>query len=302
MSEENPAIRLRQLLAGNEIAIAPGVFNPISALLAERAGFRALYFSGGAFSASLGIPDVGLFTLSELAMAVRQITAVTKLPIIVDVDTGFGTAPNVMRTVRELESAGAAAIHLEDQVASKRCGHLAGKQLISTGEMAEKIVAAQEARSHDLVLIARTDARGVLGLEEATERGRAYRRAGCDMVFPEALQSPAEFATFRESVDGLLMANMTEFGQTPFITAQGFQQLGYKVVIFPVTAFRVVLKAMDEAYRGLLKQGTQQGFISRMMSRRELYDVLRYNEAQETAERVARKAAETLASSTSKVR
>jgi methylisocitrate lyase len=299
MSEENSAIRLRQLLAGDEIVAAPGVFNPISALLAERAGFRALYFSGGAFSASLGIPDVGLFTLSELANAVRQITAVTKLPVIVDVDTGFGAAPNVMRTVQELESAGAAAIHLEDQVMSKRCGHLEGKQLISTGEMVEKIVAAQEARSRELIIIARTDARGVLGLEEAIERGGAYARAGCDMVFPEALENQAEFAAFGERVQAPLMANMTEFGKTPFITAQEFQRLGYKIVIFPVTAFRVMLKAVDEAYRELAKQGTQRGFISRMMTRRELYDVLRYDEAGEIVDRIARKAAGALAGGTS---
>jgi methylisocitrate lyase len=187
-------------------------------------------------------------------------------------------------------------------VMSKRCGHLEGRQLISAGEMAEKIVAALEARSRGLIIIARTDARGVLGLEEAIERGGAYARAGCDVVFPEALKSAAEFAAFGERVKAPLMANMTEFGKTPFITAAEFQQLGYKAVIFPVTAFRVMLKAVDEAYRELVKQGTQQGFISRMMTRRELYDVLRYDEAGEIVDRIARKAAGALAGGTSEVR
>ena len=302
MNGENSATRLRELLAGHDIVVAPGIFNPISALLAERAGFRALYFSGGAFSASLGIPDVGLSTLSELATAVRQITTVTKLPIIVDVDTGFGGTPNVMRTIRELEAAGAAAIHLEDQVASKRCGHLEGKQLISTEEMAEKIVAAQDARSRDLVIVARTDARGVGGLEEAIERGAAYARAGCDMVFPEALEGVAEFAAYNKRVEAPLMANMTEFGKTPFITAEEFQRLGYKLVIFPVTAFRVMLKAVDDTYRELAQKGSQQGFISRMMTRQELYDVLDYDQTHDVMDRVARKAAEALASGAAKIR
>ena len=302
MNGENSATRLRELLAGHDIVVAPGIFNPISALLAERAGFRALYFSGGAFSASLGIPDVGLFTLSELATAVRQITTVTKLPIIVDVDTGFGGTPNVMRTVRELEAAGAAAIHLEDQVASKRCGHLEGKQLISTEEMAEKIVAAQDARSRDLVIVARTDARGVGGLAKAIERGAAYARAGCGMVFPEALEGVAEFAAFRERVHAPLMANMTEFGKTPFITAEEFQRLGYKLVIFPVTAFRVMLKAVVDTYRELAQKGSQQGFISRMMTRQELYDVLDYDQTHDVMDRVARKAAEALSSGAAKIR
>jgi methylisocitrate lyase len=302
MSEENSVNRLRDLLAGPEIVVAPGVFNPISALLAERAGFKALYFSGGAFSASLGIPDLGLFTLTELANAVRQITAVSELPIVVDVDTGFGGALNVIRTVRELESAGAAAIHLEDQVMSKRCGHLEGKQLISTEEMVEKIVAAREARSRDLVIIARTDARGVLGLEEAIARGAAYARADCDLVFPEALESASEFAAFRDRVQAPLMANMTEFGKTPFIAAQEFEGLGYKLVIFPVTAFRVMLKAVDEAYGELVEKGTQKGFVSRMMTRREMYDVLQYDKAQEIVDSVAEKAADAVANPASKVR
>lgn len=302
MSGENPATQFRELLAAREIVVAPGVFNPASALLAERAGFKALYFSGGAFSASLGIPDLGLFTLTELANAVRQITAVTKLPIVVDVDTGFGGALNVMRTVRELEGAGAAGIHLEDQVMSKRCGHLEGKQLVSTDEMVEKIVAAREARSRDLVIIARTDARGVLGLEEAIVRGEAYARGGCDLVFPDALETATEFAAFRDRVRAPLMANMTEFGKTPFVTAQEFERLGYKLVIFPVTAFRVMLKAVDDAYRELMAKGTQEGFVPRMMTRREMYDVLRYDKAQEIVDGVAEKAATAAANDAPKMR
>ena len=301
MSGENPATRLRELLAGPKIVVVPGVFNPISALLAKRAGFQALYFSGGAFSASLGIPDLGLFTLTELANAVRQITAASELPIVVDVDTGFGGALNVMRTVRELESAGAAAIHLEDQVMSKRCGHLEGKRLISAEEMVEKIVAAREARSRDLILIARTDARSVLGLDEAIARGEAYARAGCDLVFPEALESADEFAAFRGRVRAPLMANMTEFGKTPFISAQQFERLGYKLVIFPVTAFRMMLRAVDDAYRELMAKGTQEGFVSRMMTRREMYEVLRYDKAQEIADGVARKTAAAVANDGPKV-
>jgi len=197
--ESTPSV-LRRMLAEDGIVVAPGVFNTITALLAQKTGFKALYFSGGAFANSMGLPDLGVFTLSELVGAVRQITPLIKIPLIVDVDTGFGETGNVMRTVAEIERAGVAAIHLEDQVMPKRCGHLAGKQVVAVEGMLQKIVAAKEARTGDLVLIARTDARAIHGLDAAIERAKAYVKAGADAIFPEALETPEEFAQFAKRI------------------------------------------------------------------------------------------------------
>jgi methylisocitrate lyase len=285
---------LRRMLAEDGIVVAPGVFNTITAQLAKKAGFKALYFSGGAFANSVGLPDLGMFTLSELVGAVRHITPLVEVPLIVDVDTGFGEAGNVMRTVAEMERAGVAAIHLEDQVMPKRCGHLAGKQVVAVEGMIQKIVAAKEARTGELVLIARTDARAIHGLDAAIERAKAYLKAGADMIFPEALETPEEFSKFAKEIDAPLIANMTEFGKTPYMDVAQFQTLGYKVVIFPQTAFRVMLKAVADTYKELMASGTQKGLLDRMMTRNEIYELIGYYSYESADKRTARAVADIL--------
>ncbi len=289
--EKHPGEQLRELLQKPGIIIAPGVFNPATALLVEKMGFKAAYLSGAALTGSLAMPDLGIITLSELATMTRYITRVVRIPIIVDADTGFGEAINVVRTVKELEEAGAAAVQIEDQVLPKKCGHLAGKQLIPPEEMAKKIRAAVEARRHTLI-IARTDARGVEGLEAAIERAQLYVEAGADIIFPEALESEEEFAEFAERVKAPLLANMTEFGKTPYITAKRFEELGYKIVIFPVTLFRVAMGAMREALRVLKEQGTQKPLLDRMMTRQEFYELIGYYEYEKRDTEIARKVEE----------
>lgn len=289
---QTPTQRLRALLEGREIVVAPGVFNPIVAMLALRVGFRAIYFSGGGFANSLGLPDLGLTTLSEVACAVRSITRMVDLPLIVDVDTGFGEALNVQRTVRELEDAGAAAIHLEDQVMPKKCGHLPNKEVVEVEEMVKKIVAAVEARRRGLVIIARTDARAVEGFDSAVERARIYLRAGADVIFPEALESEEEFREFAKKVEAPLLANMTEFGRTPYIPASRFQEMGYKIVIFPMTAFRVMLGAVERALRELYTSGTQVNLLGSMMTREEIYRLIDYYSYEREDSELNRKAQE----------
>ena len=268
---------LSDLLAdGGPIPVA-GVFNPLSALIAEDVGFKALYFSGAAFSASLGVPDIGLFTLDELSTAVRWVTRATSLPLIVDADTGFGEAINTYRTVKELEAAGAAAIQIEDQVMPKRCGHLDGKQVVPPDEFSTKIRAAAQARSTALV-VARTDAKAIYGMDDAIERGCMYVEAGADIIFPEALESADEFRHYSESVGCPLVANMTEFGKTPYLSVSEFGALGYQLVIFPVTSLRVAAKAMRTAMRNVLQFGTQAGLLDTMQTRSELYHLIGYQD------------------------
>ena len=268
---------LRRLISEDGALPVAGVFNPLSALIAEQVGFRALYFSGAAFSASLGIPDIGLFTLDELTTAVRWVTRATSLPLIVDADTGFGETLNVYRTVTDLEAAGAAAIQIEDQVMPKRCGHLDGKQIVPAGEFVAKIRAASEARGSALI-IARTDSKAVYGMDEAVRRGRLYLNAGADIIFPEALESEGEFGEYSRLVEAPLLANMTEFGKTPYLSVQQFQELGYKLVIFPVTVLRVAANAMKIALSETLSFGTQQNIVGEMQTRAELYELIRYSD------------------------
>jgi len=263
-------------LMGRRILVAPGVFSPAVARLAEKAGFRALYFSGAGFSSLLALPDLGITTLTEVAQATRQITTQVGVPLIVDADTGFGEAVNVARSVRELKAAGAAAIHIEDQVLPKRCGHLEGKELVELDEMVKKLISAREAAGKGLLVIARTDARTVEGLDAAIERSEAYARAGADMIFPEALESRDEFREFRKKVDLPLMANMTEFGRTPYMSAKEFEELGYEVVIFPVTAFRAMMKTVKKTFAQLKAEGTQKGMLGSLMTRREFYELIDY--------------------------
>jgi methylisocitrate lyase len=265
---------LRNRISEKKLLVAPGVFSPVVAKLAQDVGFEAVYFSGGGFANLLSLPDLGVTTLSEVTDAVRHISSVVASPIIVDVDTGFGELLNVARTVREMETAGAAAIHIEDQIMPKRCGHLEGKQLVPVDEMVKKIIIAKEASR--LVVIARTDARGVEGLDSAIERARTYVKAGAEVIFPEALQSKHEFSEFSRKIEAPLLANMTEFGKTPYIRASEFKQLGYRIVIFPMTAFRAMLFAVRQTFQELKRTGTQRGLLRRMMPRDEVYRLIDY--------------------------
>jgi methylisocitrate lyase len=268
---------LRELIKNKEILIAPGVFNPITALLCKKMGFEVLYFSGASFSGSLALPDLGMITLTEVVEEVKKITSIVNLPLIVDADTGFGETINVYRTVKELEKAGASAIQIEDQVMPKKCGHLEGKILVKEEDMVKKIRMAIEARkSEDFLIIARTDARTVEGLERAIERAKIYVEAGADMIFPEALESLEEFKEFAKNIKVPLVANMTEFGKTPYITVEEFKEAGYKIVLFPVTLLRVSLYAMKEVLKEIKEKGTQKYFLDKMMSRKEFYDLIDY--------------------------
>jgi methylisocitrate lyase len=268
---------LRELIKNKEILIAPGVFNPITALLCKKMGFEVLYFSGASFSGSLALPDLGMITLTEVVEEVKKITSIVNLPLIVDADTGFGETINVYRTVKELEKAGASAIQIEDQVMPKKCGHLEGKILVKEEDMVKKIRMAIEARkSEDFLIIARTDARTVEGLERAIERAKIYVEAGADMIFPEALESLEEFKEFGKNIKVPLVANMTEFGKTPYITVEEFKEAGYKIVLFPVTLLRVSLYAMKEVLKEIKEKGTQKYFLDKMISRKEFYDLIDY--------------------------
>jgi methylisocitrate lyase len=276
-SSASPGRRFRDAWTAAPLAI-PGAFNPFVAKLAERIGFRAVYLSGGALSAGNGVPDIGLLTLTEFVQAAQLTAQATSLPLLCDADTGFGEALNVERTVRMFESAGVAGIHLEDQEFPKRCGHLSGKSVVSAEAMAAKIRAAVAAkRDKDFVIIARTDAKGVNGFDDAVRRAKMYLDAGADAIFPEAMESRAEFERFAKEVSGVpLLANMTEFGKSPLMDVQTLGEMGYRLVLFPLTAFRVAMRAAEDTLRDLLANGTQQASVSKMQSRQELYDVLGY--------------------------
>jgi methylisocitrate lyase len=256
----------------------PGVFNALTARLAERAGFRAAYQSGAALSASLAaLPDVGLINQTEFAQQGHYLVSAVSIPVISDADTGFGEALAVERTVTLFESAGLAGLHLEDQHLPKRCGHLSGKSLVSCAEMVSKLKAAVAARRDpSFVIIARTDGRASEGLEAAIDRAQAYVEAGADMIFPEALESPDEFGRFAGAIKVPLLANMTEFGKSPLLTATELGKLGYAAVLFPVTMLRVAAKAVEDALAQLAREGSQKGFLDRMQTRADLYKLLDY--------------------------
>ncbi|MSR54402.1 MAG: methylisocitrate lyase [Gemmataceae bacterium] len=277
ISSATPGRRLRNAWQANTIAI-PGAFNALTAKLIERLGFQAVYLSGGALSAAAGVPDVGLLTLNEFTDEARRLASATSLPLLCDADTGFGEALNVERTVRLFESAGAAGIHLEDQLFPKRCGHLSGKTLVEPAVMAAKIRAACAAkREQDFVIIARTDARGVTNFDDAVRRAKLYISAGADAIFPEALETLEEFARFAKEVPVPLLANMTEFGKGPLLTLNELSTLGYKMVLYPLTAFRSAMKAAEETLRQLQTAGHQRDSLPRMLTRAELYDLLEYS-------------------------
>jgi len=279
--------RLAELWQKPGIVQIPGAHNALAALLAKRAGFQALYLSGGALSASLGLADLGILGLDELCLFTRAIVRAAGLPLVVDGDTGFGGVLNVMRTVRELEDAGAAALQLEDQMLPKKCGHLNDKRLVAPDEMAAKVNAAKRARRH-LWIIARTDAAAVEGFDAAIERARLYLKSGADAIFPEALTSADMFRDFAREISAPLLANMTEFGRTPNFTAQQFEEFGYKMVIWPVSSLRVAAKAMEHLYAALARDGSAAATLDRMQTRAELYQTIGYAEYESLDESIAR--------------
>ena len=268
---------LREELRRPGIVLVPGVFNALTALMAQNLGFKAVYVSGAAVTASMALPDLGLITMDEMVKTVKYIVDAVDIPVIVDIDTGYGEALNVMRAVREFEAVGAAGIQLEDQVLPKKCGHLSGKALIPPEEMAKKIKAAVEARRNpDFVIIARTDAVGVTGFEDAVERAKLYLEVGADVIFPEALRTEEEFREFAKRVKAPLLANMTEFGVSPLIPAKRLEEYGYKFVIFPVTALRVAMYAIREVFKTIMEEGTQASWLDKMLTRKELYELIGY--------------------------
>lgn len=272
-----PGARIRLAWSERPIMI-PGVFNALAARMAERLGFRAVYLSGGALSAGwAGVPDVGLLTLTEFAEQAAVLARSTALPLLCDADTGFGEAIHVERTVRLYEEAGAAGLHLEDQVMPKRCGHLSGKGLVAPADMAAKVRAAVASRRDpDFVIVARTDARAVEGFDAAVARARAYLDAGADMIFPEALETAEEFARFARAVPAPLIANMTEFGRSPLLDFAELSDLGYRAVLYPLTAFRAAMQAAEDTLRELRDVGSQRPALGRMQTRGALYDLIGY--------------------------
>ncbi|WP_043363932.1 methylisocitrate lyase [Belnapia sp. F-4-1] len=277
--EEPAGHRFARLLERKQILQLPGAHNGMAGLLAKKAGFEGLYLSGAAMTLSMGIPDLGMITVDEVAFHIRQIARATALPLLVDGDTGYGEALNVMHMVRTFEDAGAAAVHLEDQLLPKKCGHLNDKKMADAHDMAAKVAAARKARRH-LYIIARTDAAASEGMDGALARAKLYLDSGADAIFPEALNSREMFTEFSRRIraegypEVKLLANMTEFGRTPFFTAQEFEEMGYQMVIWPVSAARVANKAMEELFQSIRENGGTHELVDRMQTRAELYDVI----------------------------
>ena len=264
-------------LRSGELLRFPGAFSPLSAMLIARHGFEGVYVSGAVISADLGLPDIGLTTLTEVAGRAQQIARVTALPSLVDADTGFGEPMNTARTVQVLEDAGVAGLHIEDQVNPKRCGHLDGKDVVDRNVAVRRINAAAAARRDpNFIIAARTDAAAVHGIDDAIDRAKAYADAGADLIFPEAMTGQADFERFRAAIDVPILANMTEFGKSRLLDATTLRNLGINVVIFPVTLLRLAMGAADAGLAELAARGTQEGLLSRMQHRRELYDLLDY--------------------------
>jgi methylisocitrate lyase len=274
---ESPGARFRALLARPEILQLPGAHNGIAAIQARDAGFEALYLSGAAMSASMGLPDVGIITIDDVCFFIRQVVRASGLPVLVDGDTGYGEVLNVMNMVRSFESAGAAAVQIEDQILPKKCGHLNDKKLADPADMAAKINAAARAR-RDLVIVARTDAFASEGLEGAVARANRYIEAGADAIFPEALASEEMFRAFAQRIAVPLLANMTEFGRTPYFSATQFEQMGYRMVIWPVSSLRVANQAQEALYAAIRRDGGTQRMVDRMQTREQLYATIRYLE------------------------
>ena len=272
-----PGDRLEALWSRDGALGVPGAHNALAGILAKDAGFEALYLSGGALSASLGLPDLGMMTTEELMLFVKVITRSTDLPLIVDGDTGYGEALNVIRLIQDLEAAGAAGIQLEDQILPKKCGHLSNKLLNDPESMAAKIAAARRARKH-LRIIARTDAAASEGLEGAIARAKLYVEAGADVIFPEALTTAEEMRAFNAAIDAPTLANMTEFGRTPYLSQSEFADLGFKIVIWPVTSLRCEAGAIRDLYTHLAEHRGQGEYLDKLMTRKDIYDAIGYHD------------------------
>ncbi len=281
------ANRFKELMTAPDMMQIPGAHDAMAALVAKQAGFSALYLSGAAYTASLGLPDLGVITSAEVAQRARELVRATDLPVLVDIDTGFGGVLNVARTAREMWEANVAAVQLEDQQLPKKCGHLNGKKLVTTEEMVQKIRAIKKA-APSLVIVARTDARAVESLESAIERAKAYVEAGADAIFPEALQSEEEFRLFSQSISIPMLANMTEFGKTPYYTAAEFADMGYQMVIYPVTSLRVAAKAYERIFQLIKEQGSQKEGLDDMQTRSELYSTISYYEFEGMDQEIAK--------------
>ncbi|MFW5927045.1 MAG: methylisocitrate lyase [Wenzhouxiangella sp.] len=280
MSQATPGARFRELVADHPPLQVVGTINAYSALLAERAGHKAIYLSGGGVAnASYGLPDLGITQLADVVEDARRITGISDLPLLVDVDTGWGSAFNIARTIREMERAGVAAVHLEDQVAAKRCGHRPNKALVSPEEMADRVRAAVDARQDDsFVFMARTDAYAGEGMAAAVDRASLYVECGADMIFAEALHTLDEFAEFARQVDVPVLANITEFGKTPLFSVEELREAGAGLVLYPLSAFRAMSKAALAVYEAIGRDGHQKNVVDTMQTREELYDVLGYHE------------------------
>jgi methylisocitrate lyase len=269
--------RFRALLEKPGILGIPGTHNGIAAQQAKAAGFEACYLSGAAMTASMGLPDLGIITVDEVCFFIKQVTRASGLPVLVDGDTGYGEALNVMAMVRAFEDAGAAAVHLEDQILPKKCGHLNDKKLASAQDMAAKVSAAAHARRH-LYIIARTDAAASEGMDGAVARAKLYMEAGADAIFPEALNTEEHFREFARRMPGVpLLANMTEFGRTPFYTKEQFQDFGYKMMIWPVTSLRVAALAQEKLYAAIANDGGAHNCVDQMLTRKDLYKTIDYD-------------------------
>jgi len=275
--EEPAGERFRRLVETPGIVEMPGAHNGMAALQAKAAGFESLYLSGAAMTASMGIPDLGFITVDEVCFFIRQLARASALPILVDGDTGYGEVLNVMHMVRNFEDAGAAAVQIEDQLLPKKCGHLNDKKLAPAEEMAAKVAAARKARRH-LYIVVRTDAAASEGMDGAVARAKLFLEAGADAIFPEALTNSDMFREFASRVDAPLLANMTEFGRTPFFTASEFEEMGYKMVIWPVSSLRVAAKAQEELYASLKRDGGTRAMLDKMQTRKELYATIGYHD------------------------
>ena len=280
MADSSPGRRLRSAADVERPLQVAGTINAYSAMLAERSGFRAIYLSGaGVANASFGLPDLGITSLNDVCEDASRVCGATELPLLVDADTGFGAAFSIARTTRELIRAGAAGMHLEDQVQSKRCGHRPGKELVPASEMADRVRAAVDARSDgDFVVMARTDAHAVEGQQAAIDRASAYVEAGADMIFAEALTTLGEYREFTRALAVPVLANITEFGRTPLFTAAELGEAGVRLVLYPLSAFRAMSRAALEVYSAIRRDGTQKAAVPAMQTREELYDVLGYHD------------------------
>jgi len=286
-SQEELAAQFRKKMLEPAILQIPGAHDGLTALIAKNIGFEVLYLSGAAYTASRGLPDLGMIHSEELAARAKDIIRATNLPLLVDIDTGFGGILNTARTAREMVEAKVAAIQIEDQELPKKCGHLNGKKLVSTEEMVQKIRIIKEV-APSLVIIARSDAAAVEGVESLIDRANAYLEAGADAIFPEALTTEEEFTKVNASLHAPLLANMTEFGQTPYYTAEQFENFGYNMVIYPVTSLRVAAKAIEQVFTNILTEGTQKNSLDAMQTRKELYSTIQYFQFEQLDQKIAR--------------